>query len=304
MDIASMVRRRRGESFHTIAPPSVLAGDVSDAVLEKMCADLGLNVRSVASLRAMMDRDAFPIPATEDREGYHGDRHLEYWLSGLRDYLVIRERAGDFGSELGSGSVILDFGCASGRVLRHFSAQAGSVESWGCDINVGHVEWIRRYLDPRIRVLLNTALPSLPIPDDSVDLVCAFSVFTHLDEFELSWLAELRRILKPGAMAYITIHSEHTWTRLGERSENDPLYSSMTRKMRHAWPTMDIGPGMFDSPLHEERVVFSSEPVHVYSKNVFHRTDYIRTHWARYFEVLKIYLERDRTQDVVLLQKR
>lgn len=70
-------------------------------------------------------RDPFPIPATKDREGYHGERHYDYWLSGLKDYLLITQRLRALGVPANPaggpprGWRVLDFGCASG--LR-----------WGC----------------------------------------------------------------------------------------------------------------------------------------------------------------------------
>ena len=42
------------------------------------------------SLDEYIQMDPYPIPAAQDREGYGGDRHLEYWLSGLSDYLLVK----------------------------------------------------------------------------------------------------------------------------------------------------------------------------------------------------------------------
>ena len=67
----------------------------------------------------------------------------------------------------------------------------------------------------------NHALPHLPIEDGSTALVYGFSVFTHIDEFETAWLAEIRRILRPGGVAYLTINSDDTWKSLEPRM---PLY--------------------------------------------------------------------------------
>jgi hypothetical protein len=35
------------------------------------------------TISASVERDTLPIPSTRDREGYYGDRHFEYWLSGF-----------------------------------------------------------------------------------------------------------------------------------------------------------------------------------------------------------------------------
>ena len=44
-------------------------------------------------LDVYVERDASPIPITADRELYHGDRHFDYWLSGLADALRIFTQA-------------------------------------------------------------------------------------------------------------------------------------------------------------------------------------------------------------------
>ena len=109
---------------------------------------------------------------------------------------------------------LLDFGCASGRVLRHVACQQDRAEPWGCDIARNNVEWISTHLPRSIRVFQNTIFPHLPVEDRFFDVICAFSVFTHIDDFEDLWLLELRRVLRPGGIAFLTIHSERSWLRV------------------------------------------------------------------------------------------
>ncbi|MEZ5881798.1 MAG: methyltransferase domain-containing protein [Nitratireductor sp.] len=52
--------------------------------------------------------------------------------------------------------------------------------------------------------------------DNYFDLVTAFSVFTHIDVFETAFVAEIRRILKPGGLACLTVLDNSTWTSLRE----------------------------------------------------------------------------------------
>ena len=48
-----------------------------------------------------------------------------------------------------------------------------------------------------------------PYPDDSFDVVYACSVFSHLPEtLHLLWLAEIRRVLRPGGVLVATTLSE------------------------------------------------------------------------------------------------
>ena len=70
-----------------------------------------------------------------------------------------------------SGRRVLDFGCGSGRVLRHFLREAEAGEFWGCDVHEPSVEWIARSLAPPINVHMLDGKPRLPHPDGHFDLI-------------------------------------------------------------------------------------------------------------------------------------
>lgn len=251
-------------------------------------------------LRAYVENDTYPLPVTADREGYHADRHYDYWLSGLRDYLALKAALVRRGRGLDPGTALFDLGCASGRVLRHFLCQEPGLELWGADINRRHVNWMLRFLGPSLKVFQNSVLPVLPLEDNSMSLVCAFSVFTHIDAFELAWLAEVRRVLKPGGIAYVTVHSEHTWSILGPQHA---LYNDLIR-MRKAFGTYKVTPELFKKSMPSDRLVFRW-PFRgsAYHCTVFHSSDHIRSVWSRLFRILEVRREAVDYQDVVILEK-
>ncbi len=245
-------------------------------------------------------RDPFPLPAAADREGYHGDRHFEHWQSGLRDHALVLKRLAAHDALPRPGESILDFGCASGRVLRHFHCQTPGFDLWGADINLRNVEWVRRFLDPSLKVFQSTALPHLPLEDRSFALIYAFSVFTHIDELELAWLLELRRILRPGGVAYLTVHTEHTWAAL---KPNMPLYHAILRVARDQ-PERRITPESFSRPMPGERVVFAAPSGRAYNLNIIHSTAYLRTTWGRFFDILDFHPAGSNYQDVIILRRK
>jgi len=244
-------------------------------------------------------RDPHPLPAPADREGYHGDRHYEHWLNGLRDHALLLRRLAERGVTLGAGDSILDFGCASGRVLRHFLCQTPGFDLWGADLNFRNIEWVRRFLPPTLKVFQSTALPQLPLEDRSFALVYAFSVFTHIDELEIAWLLELRRILRPGGVAYLTVHTEHTWARLGP---NIPLYHAILRVAAEQ-PELRITPELFTRPMPNERIVFAARTGKAYNVNIIQTTEYLRSTWGRFFEILDFHRAGAGYQDVIVLRK-
>jgi SAM-dependent methyltransferase len=236
-----------------------------------------------------VNEDPYPLPQTADREGYYGPHHFSYWASGYRDARLLRECRERLSVPLRD---YFDFGCASGRVVRHFATHAG-VSVTGCDINRRHVEWVTRYL-PCVTVFQNHSIPSLPLPDDSQDLVSAFSVFTHLEAFETTWLMELRRILRPGGIAWITVHTDLTWR---AAAPGWPLYEALVNHPDFA-------------PYHEsrgtlptERLVFRSRGDRSYSSNVFYTRQYIERSWGRIFDVVEQHHRHPGFQDVVVLRK-
>jgi SAM-dependent methyltransferase len=252
-----------------------------------------------ADLTQFVAKDDYPIPAVSDREGYHKDHHYDWWVSGLRDYISVKRTLARHGLSLNSSDNIFEFGCASGRVLRHFACQEAGLTIWAADIQLRHIEWVRKFLPEKIRVFQNTVLPQLPLENNSLKLVYAFSVFTHIDDFELAWLAELRRVLVPGGIAYLTFHSERTWQNM---NPDWPLWKGLMRNKEHI-PDYDVSADLFKRPMPAEKTVFWWTTGQNYNSQVFHSENYIRNTWGRFFSVKQVIPAGHSYQDVVVLQK-
>jgi len=242
-------------------------------------------------LALYIGEDNSPLPLTEDREGYHGQRHFDYWLSGLEEFLKITTLYKKYVPEDQSDAKILDFGCASGRVLRHFATQS-KYECWGCDINENHVQWCNDYLPNKVKVFQNTSLPHLQIPDGFFDLSYCLSVFTHIEEFETSWLCEFKRIMKPNGIAYVTIHDETSW-----------------KNMPKDW---GVGHAVINHPDFEQKWIEEGFPnekfvsrwinSQSYSSNVFYKLSYIHRVWSKFFKILEVIPMGSNYQTVLILQ--
>lgn len=252
-------------------PPVGVPRNVCGGPIEEPCLR---ELSQSQKISAMLDRDQMPIPSTRDREGYYGDRHFEYWLSGLSDYLRVREALG--GMEWRRGK-LLDFGGATARVARHFYAQGELSDITICDVNINNVEWVLEYLPSAFGAFKNAFLPTLPFRDEHFDVITAFSVFTHIDEYELAWLYELRRVLKPGGILYVSVHNDDTWKILPSTFVFNILMQS--EEFRLTYPRRaDL----------EERLVFRYSSEEVYNCNTFHPNAHIHRVWGRLFKVLAI----------------
>src|SRR6185369_8496706 len=115
---------------------------------------------------------------------------------------VVREHLGDHG--LRDGARALDFGCGSGRVLRHFARGAPPGRLAGCDIDAACVAWVAQHLAP-VDAVVNGEAPPLPFGDASFDVAWSFSVFPHLTDYWADWLLELRRVVRPGGRLLISV---------------------------------------------------------------------------------------------------
>jgi SAM-dependent methyltransferase len=134
-----------------------------------------------------------------------------YWTDGQLSSAFLASEAANW-LEDGPWRV-LDWGCGVACVARHMPqvCAAGS-DIHGTDYNKGMIGWARGAVEC-VRFERNGLLPPTVYADDFFDWVYGLSVVTHLGEEALrAWLAEFRRILRPGGLL--------TLTTMGTRSES------------------------------------------------------------------------------------
>ena len=241
----------------------------------------------VLEVDSVMDDDPYAIPMPVDRENYGTVKaSARYWATGRSDWLNVQEAIGRFGAGTDDFLRFFDFGCASGRVLRH-ALTSPSVETdlWGCDFAPSNINWMKRHLPSSIKGFINNDNPHLPFPDHSFDLVTAFSVFTHIDHFEDAWLLELKRITHPDGLLYLTVQNEATWIRIPERQN---LLQRLEQANGIKANPFVIKPAIFEEPMPLDRIVIRMTEDINYNCNVWHSTEYINSIWSRYFDVLHI----------------
>ena len=127
--------------------------------------------------------------------------------SGRLGFETIDEAVKRQGLNLNQFSAVLDFGCGSGRVIRHWPSQDNLTLS-GCDYNPRLIAWCQDHM-PHAQFQVNSIAPPLSYATGQFDLIYAFSVFTHLNaESQLDWLNELARILQPGGLLMVSTHGD------------------------------------------------------------------------------------------------
>jgi ubiquinone/menaquinone biosynthesis C-methylase UbiE len=104
---------------------------------------------------------------------------------------------------LAPGMAVVDLGCGSGRLA---VALARTLEAsyLGLDVVPALLDYARTKAPKAYKFVLNRAL-SLPVEAGSVDMLCAFSVFTHLLHAETYlYLEDAHRALRPGGRVVLS----------------------------------------------------------------------------------------------------
>ncbi len=133
------------------------------------------------------------------------------------------------GFNLRTAVSVLELGCGSARLIRHLRCVDG-LRLVGTDLIGDSIEWCRANV-PGIEFHTNGLNPPLEFAEDgSFDLVFAASVFTHIPlETQSAWIEELRRVLRPGGFAAVTVHgSTHAEVMLDE-----PARAELAREGRY-----------------------------------------------------------------------
>jgi SAM-dependent methyltransferase len=110
------------------------------------------------------------------------------------------------GVDLASLKSGMDFGCSSGRVVRVMAAAYPHMQWHGCDPNEEAVAWARQAM-PHIDLFPNSDQPPLPLPEGSLDLAYAISIWSHFaPSLGQLWFEEMHRLIRPGGYLVCTTH--------------------------------------------------------------------------------------------------
>lgn len=148
----------------------------------------------------------FPLPPNHNLRTTSSKTIRHYYESGLTTLMPIVTSALTFGVDLDQPVRILDFGCGVARQMLHLKRLYPNVQAYGCDVNDDAIAFMKRaYL---VQTYASSFDPPLIYDDKTFDLIYSVSIFSHLSEEDGKiWLAELKRITKPGAILCLTFNS-------------------------------------------------------------------------------------------------
>ncbi len=175
------------------------------------------------------------------------------------------------GRRMESFESILDFGCGCGRMLLWLEDLGSRTSLHGTDIDAEAIAWAQAHIH-YCSFTVNQADPPLPYPDGAFDLVFNHSVFSHIDERRQdAWLAELRRVTRPGGFLVLTTHGEAT------------VHAHL------ADPPAPLDAAGRDR-LEEEGILFleltdPTSPHPEWYQVTYHAPWYVFEHWGRWFTI-------------------
>jgi ubiquinone/menaquinone biosynthesis C-methylase UbiE len=237
-------------------------------------------------------KESLPVPPKELWWGY-GDTEEEYLSQGRRDTSTMLEVLKKAGASPETFDRVLDLGCAAGRMLRFYPHSSDKSELWGTDVDASYISWCQQHLSPPFLFFTTTTSPHLPFEDNYFDLIYCGSVFTHISDLADAWLLELRRVLRKGGYAYITIHDKTTMELMLTRSwKSKATVEAVDTVKRFAEKT---------SIRAKDYAWFSFEQDP--NSQVFYDTQYLVEKWSRFAKVVSVTPEAYGYQTAILLQK-
>ena len=184
------------------------------------------------------------------------------------------------------GRDVLDLGSGPGRVARWLKRLHPSMRLTCVDIDDEAVSWGQQHADDIARFMRGDAHPPSAFASGSFDAVYCISLFTHLDEpMQDAWLAEIRRLLRPGGLLLATTHGEFA---TGSCSEDE--LKSLQRD------------GIVFRTTGRRRIKLDGLPG--FYQTTFHTRDYVEAHWSKSLQVVA-YLPGgiQQHQDIVVLRR-
>ena len=212
--------------------------------------------------------------------GSHGNAAL---TEAFNFYRVVKDYCDDLGVSLSAKSSVLDFGVGWGRILRFFLKEVGFGNLYGVDV------------DPTIiKVCHDTGVPGnfdqvnpegpFPHPDNTFDLVYAYSVFSHLSEsVHIKWLEEIRRVLKPGGV-FIATTEARNFINFCASLRNKDVETDWHRTLQNAFPEPEKALEQFDAGNFVYAVTGGGDyrSGDFYGEAVIPK-NYVKKVWSKYF---------------------
>ena len=228
-----------------------------------------------------------PLPGGERMGRVYGNSsEASFLLTGATSFrkpesIITRH----FSAGRGKQIRILDWGCGCAGVGRYF-INSPNFEYHGVDIDFDNIDYCQStFANKRATFSACSLMPPMDYEDGSFDVIFGISVVTHLSEANhLTWLKELRRLIRPGGIVVLTV--------LGLQSIAKYMHLLESRAF------VNCGFAFFTNSNAIGKII----GVEDYYGTTFHLPHYVFSKWSEYFSVEKYTASGFSHQDVIVLR--
>jgi SAM-dependent methyltransferase len=156
-----------------------------------------LDDRSGGAYLAYVDDDA-EVNWSEDLEALHEESTRDHFIDVWTRRAVLDALA----PSIRPGGVVADVGCSTGYLLEDLQARHPGALLLGADLVAAGLR--KAHASVPVAALVLADATRLPFEDGSVDAVASINVLEHVPD-DAAALVEIRRVLRPGALAAIVV---------------------------------------------------------------------------------------------------
>jgi len=241
----------------------------------------------------------FPSEATQTQFVGSSNEHAMH--EGFNFFHYVKAYASALGWPVTCNSKILDFGVGWGRIIRVFAKEVPPENLYGVDVDPDILKQCELNGIPG-RLSVIDPVGRLPFEDDELDVVYAYSVFSHLPEnVHRHWIKEISRVLKPGGVFVSTVENHRFVEGL-----TDPEQIAKSDWLRYVSGLAGDVTSLLARYRNGEYIYIPSgggdyRPSEVYGDSIVPEK-YINRVWSDYFHVRSYRDDADFWQSVVVCQ--
>lgn len=244
------------------------------------------------------------FPPAEVQIAMHGHANEVSVREAILFYQEVVRHARAAGRRISPEHTLLDFGTGWGRMLRPFMRDIPGSNIYACEPDSERVV-LARQCNPYVNFIQSSYSPPLGLRSSTIDLIAAWSVFSHLSESAANeWILELTRILTPGGLMFITTQG----TGFFDFCERLHAEKKQEGSLSHPWHETLVA--QFPDPAEARRRYDSGEFVwkgwqgQQYGEAAI-SLNYVRSHWLRDLELVVFVDDSARLpQALIVLQRR
>jgi SAM-dependent methyltransferase len=145
------------------------------------------------------------FPPEEVQKAFVGCSNETALALGYDFYRIVIQYCASLGVPVARDTRILDFGCGWGRIARFFFKDVDCPNVFGVDVDPGMIAFCEAEMTCGRYRKIDPEPPMTCFENGSLDVVFAYSVFSHLAEsVAREWIREFARVLAPGGILLAT----------------------------------------------------------------------------------------------------